>query len=88
MTEEFLKDIMESSKKDGYMKARYEWHDKIINMMKWAHDQADMHKDDIDVYIAYESCFDELNTLLDIDCGIIKQAISKHRFLDGDKYDF
>lgn len=67
MTDEFLKAITEISKKDGYNEARYEWHEKLISMMKWAHCQAEIHKDNIEVYLAYEKCFDKLDEILDGD---------------------
>lgn len=67
MTEEFLKAITEISKKEGYNEAVYEWHEKLINMMKWMHSQAEIHEDNIDAYLAYERCFDKLDEILDGD---------------------
>lgn len=67
MTEDFLKAINEISKKDGYNDARNEWHEKMISLMKWAHEQASLNKDNIEVYIAYEKCFDKLDEVLDGD---------------------
>lgn len=67
MSDKFIKDVIESSKEDGYNKARFEWHDKLIEMMKWVHGQAELHKDNIEVYLAYEKCFDHINEVLDGD---------------------
>ena len=67
MTDEFLKSFAEINKKDGYMVARYEWHKKMFNFMKWVHDQAVANEDNIDAYLAYERCFNKLDEILDGD---------------------
>lgn len=66
----YLKYIIEDRKrshKEGYDEAKFEWHNNIIDLMRWCHEQAELHKDNIEVYIAYERMFDHVNEVLDGD---------------------